>query len=234
MLKIYFSLVAIISTFLFCLAASAQSSNPKLQIFGGYSFVHTDSGGLNPQVLDLGLGLPSNRLGTSSNFNGWNAEAQYNLKPWLGVVADVGGRYGTPLTASSGSGITGLPRSSAYSLMLGPVVSFKAASRIAPFVHALFGFDRLNLNAATISGLPASAPASSAAVTDTNFAMALGGGIDYKLSPHAALRVGQVDYLYTAHNMNTVYGDAFGPGRFGGLPTRENNLRFSTGIVFRF
>jgi hypothetical protein len=46
--------------------------------------------------------------------------------------------------------------------------------------------------------------------------------------------VGQIDYLYTAHNFNTIYGDAFGPGRFGGLPTRENNVRFSTGIVFRF
>ena len=37
-----------------------------------------------------------------------------------------------------------------------------------------------------------------------------------------------------AVDLNSFYGTAYGPGRFQGLATHENNLRFSTGIVLRF
>jgi len=234
MAKVRFTLVTTASALLLCSLALAQDSRSKLQVFAGYSLVYGDSGGLNAQTLDSGLGEPTSTFGVTSNFNGWNFEAQYNMKSSFGLVADVAGRYGAPITASSGSGISNLPNSDAYSFMLGPVFSFKAGKKITPFVHALFGVDRWILNGTTISGLPATEPTNTAAVTDTNFAFAAGGGVDYKLLPRVSVRVAQVDYFHTVHDLNVIYGEAFGPGRFTSLPTSEDNLRFSAGIVLKF
>jgi predicted metalloprotease with PDZ domain len=49
--------------------------------------------------------------------------------------------------------------------------------------------------------------------------------VDLKVSNHVAVRLGQADYLYTKHDFS-----------FGvpGVSDHQNNLRFSTGVVFRF
>jgi opacity protein-like surface antigen len=227
-----FAVAMIILIAMICSFAVAQDLTPKVQVFGGYSLVHAGTGGLTGPAVDSALGVPSGTFGVASNFNGWNAEAQYDVTRWVGIVADFGGRYGTPITASSASGVSGLPNLSAYSFLFGPVLSYKTKARMTPFVHALFGWDRASLSASALSGVPFSS--SSAATTYTDFAMALGGGLDYKLSRHLAVRVGQLDYLYTGHDLNSLYGSAFGPGRFQGLASQENNLRFSAGIVLRF
>lgn len=52
--------------------------------------------------------------------------------------------------------------------------------------------------------------------TDTTFALAIGGGLDYKIIRPIAARF-QADYIRTS-----FYG------------TNQNNIRLSTGIVFRF
>jgi len=229
--------VAVVTIALIVLTSSiafSQDPAPKVQVFGGYSLLHTNSGGVTGPLLDSALAAPTGTFGVSSNFNGWNAEAQYNLKPWFGIVADFSGSYGSPITASSGSGVSGLPNGNSYSILFGPALSYRTKLRMTPFVHALFGFDRAHLDQSTITGLPVGSPDFSNAVSDTGFAMALGGGLDYRLSHHIALRLGQVDYLYTGHHLNSLYGGAFGPGMFSGLATHENNLRFSTGIVFKF
>ncbi len=52
---------------------------------------------------------------------------------------------------------------------------------------------------------------------DTARAVAAGGGMDYDLSPRFAVRVFQVDYLHT-----TLFSE------------KQNNFRFSTGLVYRW
>jgi opacity protein-like surface antigen len=231
-IKMSRSFITAIALILMSSFTFAQDSPSKLQVFGGYSLFHADNGGLTGPTLDGILGAPSGTFGVVSNFNGWNAEAQYNVTRWLGVVADFSGRYGAPMTATSSSGISGLPGSSGYSFLFGPVLSYRTRSRITPFVHALVGVDSLHFNASTPVGLSSSI--STSAVTDMAFAMAFGGGIDFRISRRFSIRPGQLDYVYTGHNLNGVYGAAIGPGSFQGLATSENNLRFSTGIVIRF
>jgi opacity protein-like surface antigen len=223
--------VATLTLILIGLSAFAQDSTPKLQVFAGYSLLQADTGKLTGNTVDVDLHQPFNTFGVASNVNGWNAEAQYNFDRWFGIAADFGGRYGTPIIAGSAS-LSGLPNSAAYSVMAGPVLSYRAKVRITPFVHALFGFDRTSLSASTITGL--SSPVSSAAITNNDFALALGGGLDYKLSRHLGIRVGQLDYFHTSVNLNSFYGSAFGVGLFEGLATHQRNLRFSTGIVLKF
>ena len=55
------------------------------------------------------------------------------------------------------------------------------------------------------------------------FAMTVGGGFDYRLSSHWSVRAAKVDYLLTRFN------------EFGSTSAQsQNNLRVSTGVVFRF
>jgi opacity protein-like surface antigen len=208
----------------------AQDSTPKVQVFGGYSLMHMDSGGLSGLTIQSVLRAPSDTFGVSSNFNGWNAEAQYNASSSFGIVADFGGRYGKPITTSSG--VSGLPSGNAYSFLAGPVLSYRTKARITPFVHALFGWERVSLSASTITGLPS--PVSTVATGSTDFALALGGGVDYKMSRRFAIRLGQLDYFHTSNNLNSFYDSAFGTRQFQGLATHQDNLRISAGIVVQF
>jgi opacity protein-like surface antigen len=217
-------LSAVISSFAF-----AQDSTPKVQVFGGYSLVHVTSGGLNGPAIDEDLHQYPNTFGVASTFQGWNAEGQYNATQWVGIAIDAGERSGTPITAH---GAGGLPTFRAYSLMVGPVLSYRAMKKLTPFAHALAGWDRASLNATNITGLLS--PISTQASNYTDFAVALGGGVDYNLSHHFTLRLAQLDWFHTSINLSKLYSGAFGPGEFEGLSTRQVNLRFSTGIVVRF
>jgi len=76
---------------------------------------------------------------------------------------------------------------------------------VVPFAHALLGAVRGSSNYLDISK-----PA-------VHFAVAVGGGIDVKLTDRVALRLIQADYLMT---------------RFSS--TRQDNIRLSAGIVLRF
>ncbi len=212
--------------------ASAQETTPKIQVFGGYSLLAVDNGKLSGTTLDTSLHEHNSPFALGSNLRGWNAEGQYNFNRWLGLVADVAGRYGTPITESRGTTLTGLPTATGYTFLGGPVVTFRNKSRVTPFLHALFGVDRYSLSASTISGLTTTVTSSNTPYTD--FAAALGGGLDVRLVHHIALRLVQLDDLETTHNLNKFYDSAFTPAVFNGLKTHERSLRVSAGIVVSF
>lgn len=89
--------------------------------------------------------------------------------------------------------------------LFGPTVRTTNSDKASLFAHALFGEAH---SSGSSGGITA---------TDNAFAMALGGGLDLKASKNVSFRVGQFDYLYT---------------RFAS--TRQNNFRYSAGLVFRF
>jgi hypothetical protein len=92
--------------------------------------------------------------------------------------------------------------------MFGPRVSF-SAGRWTPFGQGLFGVAHIG---------------SSGLGSDTSFAMALGGGFDYRIVKPVAWR-SQLDYMRTQLTL-AAYGFSSG--------SAQNNFRFSTGIVLRF
>jgi opacity protein-like surface antigen len=223
------TLIILIGSFVF-----AQDATPKVQVFGGYSLMRLDHGGLTGGLLDANLQPGSNPFALRNYFlDGWSAEAQYNTGRWLGIAADFGGRYGTPITASRGRTLAGLPKETAYSFLVGPVFSYRTKSRITPFAHALFGWDRTSLGASTITGSVTS-PVSVASTSYDDFAMALGGGVDCKITHHLSLRAGQLDWYRTTVNLNKFYTHAFGGTLLQGLHTNQTNYRFSAGAVVSF
>lgn len=223
-----------VSTFFLTLFLSAcvfaQDTTPKIQVFGGYSIVHADLAGLNGTNLDVTLGQPPNTFNVNTNFTGWNAEGQYNLNRWIGLVADLNGRYGQPFYAVRT--VTGVPNSNAYSFLFGPSLSYHFKSPLTPFIHALFGLDRTTLDASTIHAPYSTVIGNSSSFTD--FAAALGGGIDYKITKHFSIRPAQVDWFHTTVNLHQLYGGSFGLGLFQGYTTHQANIRYSAGLVFRF
>jgi opacity protein-like surface antigen len=134
--------------------------------------------------------------GAASRFslNGWNLQGSYNLNRWLGATADFGGYYGSPFSLSAND----------YSFLFGPTASLRT-SHFTPYIHTLFGVDRFH--ASLLGG----------SVTNSAFAMAVGGGVDIPVKRGLAIRAAQLDWLRSTHFSNT-----------------QNNLRVSTGLVFRF
>ena len=157
-----------VALFLLLLAGSAAAQVPTSgNIFFGYSYNHVNFGG------------------SGANFNGWNGSLEGKVLPWVGMVADASGQYGS--------------NQSIHSVVFGPRVSV-SIGKIRPFAHAMFGVSHFNAN-----------PGS-----DTSFADALGGGVDYRLLRALGWRF-QLDALQTRF--------------FGGS---QDDFRFSTGIVLHF
>jgi opacity protein-like surface antigen len=130
---------------------------------------------------------------------GWHASVAGNLNNWFGIAGDISGNYGNPT-------ILGLKvNTKLHTYTFGPRISYRNNEKITPFAHAMFGGANVR---GSIFGV---------GVSDSGFAMTIGGGVDAKINDHFAFRVAQFDYLMT---------------RIGG--SSQNNFRLSTGIVIRF
>jgi opacity protein-like surface antigen len=168
-------------------ASLASAQIPSGNVFFGYSYYNTD--------------LSSN---SRANTNGWNASVEGKVLPWVGLVADFDAHYGSqsfPVACPVVPGIcTANPNFTERNYLFGPRISVSVA-KIRPFAEALFGAGHVHVNGIS---------------SDTSFAAAVGGGLDYKLIPLLAWRV-QGDYLHTHF--------------FGAT---QNNVRLSTRIVVRF
>ena len=180
--------IALITFSLLVLGSVASAQIPTSgNVFFGYTYYNTDISSID-----------------RSNTNGWQASVEGKVLPWVGIVADVGNHYGSanfPAGCGGGIGFCSINLDvSEHNYLFGPRVSF-SAGRIRPFVEGLIGVGHVNVKDAT---------------SDTSFASALGGGIDYRLIPHLAWRL-QGDYV-TTHFFDT----------------RQNNLQVSTGVVIRF
>ncbi len=142
------------------------------------------------QWTNVGPGAGMDRL----NFNGWNAQLSGYFNKNVGITADFAGAY----KSESGASLH------LYSYLFGP--TFRApGKKITPFAHALFGAARLSGSALDLSA------------AENAFAYALGGGVDVNAGKHAAIRIGQFDYL----------GSHF-------ESENQKNFRYSAGIVFKF
>ena len=173
---------------LFAGLASAQIPTSG-NVFFGYSYLNTDLSSIS-----------------RANMNGWEATLEGKIIPWIGVVADFDSHYSSQnLAVCQGTSGTAVCSNfdvsvAEHNYLFGPRVSV-SVGKIRPFAEALFGAS--HVNAGSVG-------------SDTSFATALGGGLDYKIIRPIAWRF-QGDYVQT---------------RF--FSATQNNVRLSTGIVVRF
>jgi opacity protein-like surface antigen len=185
------------------LAASAQEVAPKVEIFGGYSFLRVDLGAVPADIVPSGGNL--GKLDT----HGFNVSFAGNVARHVGIVSEV-----SQYTKTESFNILGSPlpggvdvKFRVLTLLFGPRVTLHRG-KVEPFVHGLFGAARATAEAPDLG-----VSAGNAAYA---FAYALGGGFDVKVHNNFAIRLGQVDYL---------------GARSGGEGL--NNFRYSVGVVVR-
>ncbi len=97
--------------------------------------------------------------------------------------------------------------SNVYTYLFGPRLSYRG--KVTPFAQVLFGGAHATGSALGTSG------------SRNTFAMTAGGGLDVNATNHVAIRLVQTEYLLTRFPET-------------GPRVNQNNLRLSTGIVFRF
>jgi opacity protein-like surface antigen len=106
-----------ITMLLFAGIASAQDTDsPKVEVFGGYSYVR-----FNP-----GMGAPGD------NFNGGTGSVSFNPNSWLGLVGDFGGYHWSQGSDVAPSDVN------VFSYLFGPKIAFRSG-RFTPFAQVLFG-----------------------------------------------------------------------------------------------
>ena len=159
-----------------CLLNGASAQLPKANIFVGYSYLSAE--------------IPN--AGSRQNLNGWEGSLEGKILPFIGLVADGSGHYGTtqffvcpaPPTPGCSSGVNG----NFHTALFGPRVSASFAG-VRPFAHVLIG-------AGVLSGVS----------SDVSLASAYGGGVDFRLVPFIGWRF-QGDYIHT-HFSDTSQGHA--------------------------
>lgn len=125
------------------------------------------------------------------NTNGWDASLEGKIFPYVGLVADFDGHYGSGVFSGTGADV------SEHNFLFGPRVSVQV-QRFRPFGEFLVGGGHISRN----NGISDS---------DTSFVNALGGGLDYKVAGPVSIR-GQLDWITTRFYDQTQNGVRFTTG----------------------
>ena len=179
---------------------------PKIDLFVGYSYVQAV-----PKMAE------GNRLVW---LNGGSTSLAYNLNRHLGIVADLGDYTNSQVRFQGASGATvdvDNAGGAVISYLFGPRYSFRNHERITPFAQVLFG--GAHANEVLLSNCAVNCALLPAQNT---FALTAGGGLDLRVHRHFAIRVIQAEYLLTRFPDTTT-----------GNNTSQNDMRLSSGIVFR-
>ncbi len=159
-------------------------------IYVGYSYFNTNMVGTDRQGL-----------------NGWEGSLEGKFFPFVGIVADFSANYGDlKFPSPAGTCAVGVvcspvsANSHVDNLLFGPRVSVSVGP-VRPFAEAMFGTAHINTNGFG---------------SDTSFATAIGGGLDYRIFHLLAWRL-EGDFIRTSL-----------------FNTTQHNARFTTGVVLRF
>jgi len=192
------AMIAILCTVV-TLAAAQDQPAPKWELFGGYSFLYPNA--------DVHAMLPTGVLPVSSplesNPRGAGASITYDFNRWFGLTLDSSTHWGSG-EATLGKRIDDAAFSN---LSFGPKVTFRGA-HVSPFLEALVGDHRLM-------------PDAFHDIDKLGFMF--GGGLDFKVSKHVALRLPRVDYVMSSYR----YGSSATTGS-----TDLRGIRGQAGLVF--
>jgi opacity protein-like surface antigen len=143
-------------------------------------------------------------VGRRTSFNGWNGSIEGKFLPFIGIVADFSGYYGSQNFTTCTTPILDCViinnNLTQHNYLFGPRASF-SIGKIRPFAEVMIGAGHVHVNGGG---------------SDTAFATAVGGGVDYKFFHLLGLRL-EGDYIHT---------DLFN------IP--QNNVRISTGLALHF
>jgi len=181
------------------LAPAQDQPAPKWELFGGYSFLYPNAD--LHALLPAGLQPVSSPL--ESNPRGLGGSLTYDFNRWFGLTLDASTHWGS---GESSLGKT-IDDAAFTNISFGPKITFRKP-HVAPFLEALVGDHRLTPDA----------------FHDINkLGFMIGGGLDFKVSRHVALRLPRVDYVMSSYR----YGPSSNTGS-----TDLRGMRAQAGLVF--
>ena len=159
-------------------------------------------------------------------FNGGGGGVAYYFTKNFGIQADFQDYASNTNTFVYGAGTNLCPTGcgiraggSMFTFNFGPVVKFRA-NHFEPFLEGLVGGARSDLYTNLASDCPSCVTTGNPSKDALD--VIAGGGIDVPVSTHFAIRLIQVDYVWTHFNNNFTVGH-----------NNQNNFRVNAGIVFR-
>lgn len=206
--------IFLLVTVLFVVSVSARAQNhPHVEVWGSYSLYVADL-----DVLD------------NETLHGYGAGIQGNLSKYFGGVFEFTSNHGAsgPVTIQVPGTLILIPEldTRINTFMGGPRFSYRPR-HVTLFAHALFG--------GADSKLRDEKGGSGFSASNTEFAMAFGGGIDINLGKHYAIRAAQVDYLSIHTDVNTRLTGGGGVGSVSSSTSDWlHNYRYQAGFVFKF
>lgn len=266
MRKLSLLILLILASVLF---VTAQDDYHKVEVSGGYSFERAKDfpGDQLQGTATIGTTTSSSVTGASRthNLNGFNAAAVYNFSRYFGAKFEFSSNYGSDSNhelpggayrSSNGVTILIIPNEAGiaakqrdYKFMGG--VQFKDNStgkKLKPFAHALFGTARQTTDFYNLDQQRTNLIGGSRKIGNSGFTIALGGGLDVRVSKRIDIRVIQFDYnpVYTKEKTLVALNsqvDSLVTSFAGGsvvntlqdlrVPKRtQQNFRIGFGIVF--
>jgi len=233
--KLFFLSLLTLVCALPCAAQTTQTTagnDRRPEFFVGYS--HLQAEGLPERDTNQGS-FSDDLFGERAGLHGINVSATGYLTPRFGLTGDFSyhsrDRNFTPAGGGEGDIDTRV-----LQFMGGPQVRFPNQTRTTPFLRALFGVANTRFNVSS-STQPAGGGnvTTSFSTNATDFAMALGGGLDVRLNERVGLRVIQVDYnpvFLRERSINVLGGaGAIQPTRLES--NRQDNIRLGFGVTFK-
>ena len=217
--------ITIIAAGLLSAFVAGATDIPKYEAFLGFTYVRANQFNQN-----TGLGQAIGGF----DMTGGSAQFIYNFNKYFSGVADVGA------VTKQNVGVINADDTTTFYLF-GPRVSYRNKSRFTPYVEGfVWRSDSGSQQAAergdgpNIPVFPVVTPqdlfpgadtniTAQVSATQTGFAMAVGGGLDWKLSKRFSFRPVSVDYVLTRF-----------PSPLTGTDQNQNSIRASAGIIFTF
>ncbi|MEQ1765554.1 MAG: outer membrane beta-barrel protein [Pyrinomonadaceae bacterium] len=206
-------------------AVSAASAVAQAQPVSDYKKVEFFAGYSNGQV-DTGVDSGNSAVDffrDRDNFNGVNGSGVYNFSRYFGVKGDVSATYNNKSISgeTGGANVSFKTNNSLYNFLGGVQAKDNSNEGVfKPFGHVLVGAAHARTNFKDYTCTPTTGVCPTVIVPDatfseTGFAAAIGGGIDFRVSDRFQVRAIQIDW---------------NPVRIAGQT--QNNLRLGAGIVF--
>jgi opacity protein-like surface antigen len=217
--------VILMAMFIVCCASLSFAQNTrKVEVAAGFSVDSIDIGPIDTGDPTITVTNANNR----ETGYGFDTSVTGFFNKSFGIEGDIDGHYKNKdftVTQTVGT-VTGTTtvntRLSTYNFMAGPHVRFATAdSKVTPFVHGLLG--------ANHSRVSATAFGDNIRDSETDFALKLGGGVDFDVHKNVAIRLA-ADYnpVFERNNNNTIGLTTTGNGH-----RTRNDALFSVGLVFK-
>jgi opacity protein-like surface antigen len=184
---------------------------PKVEFGGAYSYIRA-----NVTATDYAV-TPAVKASQSYDLQGGKGEAVFNPNSYIGLVAEFGGYDVTGLKSGTGASST------LFTYLFGPRLNFNKTGKVTPFAETLFGGAHTSTSGKVTTGSGNFLFNG----TSNTWALAVGGGLDYKVANHISIRLFQADYLLTRFDTNIkANGNT--------SAASQNNFRVGAGIQFIF